>query len=76
MLDKNFTIMQRDIEVIPITRSKTPAQLLSFRLHAYSLLKVSPSLKTTSTRRKSGHCLGTFKTGDLKKQKCFLPPSP
>jgi hypothetical protein len=43
-------------------RSKTPAQILSFRLHT-SLPEASPPLKQTPTRRTSGHCLGTLKTG-------------
>jgi hypothetical protein len=53
-------------------RSKTPAQLFPFRLHTYSLLQASPSLRHTSTRRTSGHCLGTFKTGG----KISLSPPP
>jgi hypothetical protein len=46
-LDQNFTIMQHfqlDIKLIPIMRSKTPAQLLAFRLHTLWLPKASPSL--------------------------------
>jgi hypothetical protein len=37
-------------------------QILSFRLHTFSLPKASSSLKHTSTRRTSGHSLGTFNT--------------
>jgi hypothetical protein len=51
-------------------RSKTPAQLHSFRLHTYLLPKASPSLKRTSTRRTNGHCLGTFMT----REKMFARP--
>jgi hypothetical protein len=51
-------------------RGKTPAQLLSFKLHTFSLPKASPSLKRTCTRRTSEHCLGTFKTAEKK----FLAP--
>jgi hypothetical protein len=75
MLDQNGTMMhpfQHDIKLIPIIRSQTSAQLLSFRFHTYSLPKASPSLKHTSTRRTSGHRLGTSKPA----KKVFLPPPP
>jgi hypothetical protein len=53
-------------------RSKMPAQLLSFKFRTVSLPKASPSLTNISTRRKSGHCLGTFKAGY--KKAGFLAP--
>jgi hypothetical protein len=53
-------------------RSKTRAQLLCFRLHTFSLPETSPLFKCTSTRRTSGHCLGTFKS--LSSRLLCLPP--
>jgi hypothetical protein len=49
--------------------SKTPTQLLSFRLP-----NALPSLKHTCTRSASGHCLGTFELG--RKRMLFAPPPP
>jgi hypothetical protein len=51
--------------------SRTPNQLLSFRLHTLALPKASLSLKRTSTRRTREHCLGVFKNGEV-----FLAPPP
>jgi hypothetical protein len=48
-------------------RSNTLAHFLSLKFYIFSLPKASLSLKHTSARRKSGHSLGTFKTGDEKK---------
>jgi hypothetical protein len=64
-------------KLIPIICSKAPAVFLSsahnkvqIRNLYYSLPKTSPSVKRTSTRRTSEHCLGTFKT----EEKMFLAP--
>jgi hypothetical protein len=51
-------------------RSKTPAQLLSYRLSTYSLSEASRYLRHASARL-SEHYLKTFKTGE---KNMFSPP--
>jgi hypothetical protein len=52
-------------------RSKSPSQLLSFRLGTIYFPKVSP-LSNISNRKTSGRCLGTFKT-EVEKKIILLP---
>jgi hypothetical protein len=79
MLDQTFTSNAIQ-KLIPIIRSKTPAQLFSFRLHTYSLPKGSPSLKRTSSERRAGTAWEPSKP-EIKKKVSFplkrsvsLPP--
>jgi hypothetical protein len=56
-------------KLIPIMRTKAPAQLVSSAHNKVHFLKLAlPSLKRTSTRRESEHCIGIFKVEKTKQE--------
>jgi hypothetical protein len=75
-LVQNFTLMQpfqRDIKINSHhTQSKIPVQLFFSGFIPIRFLKLHP-LGHTSIRRTSEHCLGTFKSGDLKTKNISCP---